>query len=203
MQLISQCLYEAEAIVEQVFFLVSLLILQTGYLAEISLLGVLFMLLQYCTKFPSRVGARKSLANGFRCLHYGILLVLIAVWAAALGLKIASQVEYAGYPLGALYRYGIGYVEYIRRLNTAYAIIYAFGSAWVLAWAVTGFLNQDPANGRRVCIDLSIQFAEALLNNVTARSCILRRHRCASSHSLYLYHGRHHSRRAPVKRRQS
>ncbi|KAL9613957.1 MAG: hypothetical protein Q9167_001506 [Letrouitia subvulpina] len=146
--LIVQCLFEAEVSVQQVFFLIRLLIYQTQFLAEISLLGVLFMLLPYCTKCPRHDSHNKSLALGLKFFHWGFIFIVSALWAAALAFKIKLRVQLTQ-------DYGYGYSSLIsdarnfEKIDTAYSIIYAFGSLWVLIWAISGLLpKSSESNGK-------------------------------------------------------
>ncbi|KAI4162579.1 MAG: hypothetical protein LQ342_003810 [Letrouitia transgressa] len=145
--LIVNCLYEAEASVQQVFLLIRILINQTRYLAEISLLGVLFLLLPYCTKCPRHDSRHKSLALGLKFFHYGLIFILSTLWVAALPFKIKYTVKFVEYYSYRSYKSDL---QNWYKIDTAYSIIVVFGSLLVLSWAITGLLQRSSGSHGRV-----------------------------------------------------
>lgn len=155
--LIVNCLYEAEASVQQVFLLIRILINQTRYLAEISLLGVLFLLLPYCTKCPRHDSRHKSLALGLKFFHYGLIFILSTLWVAALPFKIKYTVKFVEYYSYRSYKSDL---QNWYKIDTAYSIIVVFGSLLVLSWAITGLLQRSSGSHGRVYLQLLVAFVE-------------------------------------------
>ncbi|KAL9577477.1 MAG: hypothetical protein Q9212_006337, partial [Teloschistes hypoglaucus] len=131
-------IYENETRVQQVFFLINLIIYQSGYIAEIALLGVLYLLLPHCSGHPDREG-KPRLWRGLQIGHAIFLAILSILWAAAFALKIKYQVDFV---TGDYLDYD-SVVEPFVRLDTSYAILYFFGTLEVVAWAVVGFVNKE------------------------------------------------------------
>ncbi|KAI4241359.1 MAG: hypothetical protein LQ352_007466, partial [Teloschistes flavicans] len=132
-------IYEAETLVQQVFFLVTVIIYQSAYISEIALLGVLYLLLPHCSGHPDRESKPrlwKSLQTG----HTIFLAILSSIWAAALALKIKYQVDF----VTSYYVYDYdSTVKPFVRLDTSYSILYFFATLEVVTWAVVGFVNRE------------------------------------------------------------
>ncbi|KAL8733372.1 MAG: hypothetical protein Q9166_002196 [cf. Caloplaca sp. 2 TL-2023] len=130
-------IYEVAYYVQQIFFLVVTILYQSTYLAEISLLGVLYLLLPYCSRYISQQGGRPRMSKHLQIGHAVFIFILFAIWVSSMGLKINYQVQYViGDPW--IYR---SIVRPYKKLDTAYAILYFFGALEILVWSVLGFLD--------------------------------------------------------------
>ena len=131
-------IYENETPVEQVFFLIITVISQFGYVAEISLFGVFYLLLPHISSHPSRQSRRHQLWSGLQAGHATFILILTALWAATMAYKIKYQVEFV---IGE--RYGIFErdLQPAYRFDTAYAILYFVGALEIAAWAILSLLH--------------------------------------------------------------
>lgn len=76
-----------------IFFLIVTIIYHSSYLAEISLLVVLYLLLPYCTSHPSRNSNKPRIAKNLKIGHAIFLFILLALWLSILALRIQYQVE--------------------------------------------------------------------------------------------------------------
>ncbi|KAI4199365.1 MAG: hypothetical protein LQ350_004654 [Teloschistes chrysophthalmus] len=131
-------IYENETRVQQVFFLIDLILYQSGYISEIALLGVLYLLLPHCSGHPDREG-KPRLWRGLQIGHAIFLAILSILWAAAFALKIKYQVDFV---TGDYYDYE-SVLEPFLKLDTTYSILYFFATLEVAAWAVVGFVNKE------------------------------------------------------------
>ncbi|KAL8945919.1 MAG: hypothetical protein Q9222_007614 [Ikaeria aurantiellina] len=127
---------EEETVVQQVFFLIITIITQSVYLAEISLLGVLYFLLPYCLsyeRYHEKVRMRKVL----KIVHLIVLLILSALFVTTMALRIKSQVSYViGSPSD--WRSEVRHSE---QIDAAYTIIYFLASLEIVGWSVMAFLD--------------------------------------------------------------
>lgn len=86
-------LFGVRAVVQVVFFLIITIIYQSAYLAEISLLGVLYILLPDCSRHPSRQSNPNRMWKGLQTAHAIFIFILVALWLSAMALKIKYQVD--------------------------------------------------------------------------------------------------------------
>ncbi|KAL8714968.1 MAG: hypothetical protein Q9225_006467 [Loekoesia sp. 1 TL-2023] len=135
-------LFGVEAVVQVVFFLIITIIYQSVYLAEISLLGVLYILLPDCSTHPGRQSNQNRMWKGLRIAHAIFILILVALWLSAMALKIKYQVDSV-----------IGDPWYFRRtirsfhkIDGAYNILYFVVTIEIFGWSVLGLVD---ANKRR------------------------------------------------------
>lgn len=129
---------EVEAVVQVIFFLISTIILQAGYIADVALLGVLYLLLPHCSNHPNRQSSRPSVFKGTKAAHAIFIFILSAIWLSAMGLKIQYQVgRVIGDPSGLYYHT----LPNIHKLNGTYNILYFFGALEVLVWSILGFID--------------------------------------------------------------
>lgn len=135
---------EAMATVQVIYYLIATIISESSYLAEISLLLILYILLPYCTLHPNRTGQKPRIAKTLKICHAIFLFILVVLWLAMLALRIQSQVEIV-----------IGDVWVVRsisrsvaRILTAYTILYFFGSLEILAWSLLSLIKKRTEHGR-------------------------------------------------------
>lgn len=130
-------IYELRSEVQQVYFLITSIIYQSGYISEISLLGVLYLLLPHCSWHPDRQ-SKPRLWKGLQTGHAIFICVLSVLWVAAFALKIKYQVDFViGNPFSEFH----SVVEPYQKIDTVYAILYFLGSFEVLAWSVLGVVD--------------------------------------------------------------
>ncbi|KAL9633188.1 MAG: hypothetical protein Q9204_003501, partial [Flavoplaca sp. TL-2023a] len=135
---------EAMATVQVIYYLIATIIFESSYLAEISLLLVLYILLPYCTLHPNRTGQKPRIAKTLKICHAIFLFILVVLWLAMLALRIQSQVEIViGDPWVSRSN-----SRSVGRILTAYAILYFFGSLEILAWSLLSLIKKRTEHGR-------------------------------------------------------
>ncbi|KAL8711597.1 MAG: hypothetical protein Q9220_004007 [cf. Caloplaca sp. 1 TL-2023] len=110
-----------ETVNRQVFSLIRKILYVFEYLAEISLLGVLYLLLPGCLS-QDRYHENFQMRKVLKTIHLSVILILSALFIAAMALKIDDQVTSV-------------------IIDTAYAIIYFFASLEIVAGSVVAFLD--------------------------------------------------------------
>ncbi|KAL8648851.1 MAG: hypothetical protein Q9210_004754 [Variospora velana] len=131
-------MYEVGGAVQVVYFLINQIIYESGYIAEITLLVVLYLLLPHCTSHPDPPKNRPSLRKGAKIIHAILILILVALWLAAMGLKIKYQVDRV---IGDYSFYGSSSVRSFNKIDAAYAILYFFAALEIVAWSTLSFIN--------------------------------------------------------------
>ncbi|KAL8753403.1 MAG: hypothetical protein Q9184_005431 [Pyrenodesmia sp. 2 TL-2023] len=129
---------EVEAVVQIIFFLIITIILQSVSIAEISLLGVLYLLLPHCSSHPNRQSSRPSVFKGVQIVHAILIITLSALWLPAMALRIKYQVERV---IGDQYTSYDASIPTAQKLDGAYAILYFFGALEIMAWSILGFID--------------------------------------------------------------
>ncbi len=129
---------EVEAVVQVIFFLILTIILQAGYIADIALLGVIYILLPHCSNHPNRQSSRPSVFKGTKAAHAIFLFILSAIWLSAMALKIQNQV---GRVVGDPWELRQTTIPNISKLNATYNILYFVGALEVLVWSILGFID--------------------------------------------------------------
>ncbi|KAL8657396.1 MAG: hypothetical protein Q9226_001956 [Calogaya cf. arnoldii] len=148
----NKIIYGAADEIQIIYFLIVTIIYETSFLAEISLLLVLYLLLPYCTPHPSRTGDKPRVAKTLKIGHGILLLMLTALWLAMLAMRIQYQVELViGDP--SAYRRIFSYTD---QLATAYAVLYVFGSLEILAWSILGVTKKRTEHGQTHLILLAL-----------------------------------------------
>ncbi|KAI4286904.1 MAG: hypothetical protein L6R35_003845 [Caloplaca aegaea] len=137
MRFTSAIMYEVGGEVQVVYFLINQIIYESGYLAEITLLVVLFLLLPYCTSHPDTPNNRPSLRKGAKIIHTLLIVILVALWLAAMALRIKYQV---GRVIGD-YSFYSSFVRSHTKIDTAYAILYFVTAFEIAVWSTLGFIN--------------------------------------------------------------
>ncbi|KAL8669213.1 MAG: hypothetical protein Q9168_006184, partial [Polycauliona sp. 1 TL-2023] len=137
--------------VQIVFLLVITIIYELSYLADISLLLALYILLPYCTPYPSRTGDKPRMAKNLRIVHGLLLLLLMVLRLIALASRIQGQVEVV---IGDPYDYRL-ILRNVGRIATTYAILLVFGALEILGWSVMGLIKKRPRHGKTHLILLS------------------------------------------------
>ncbi|KAI4201606.1 MAG: hypothetical protein LQ346_002143 [Caloplaca aetnensis] len=156
---------EVEAVVQVIFFLISTIILQAGYIADVALLGVLYLLLPHCSNHPNRQSSRPSVFKGTKAAHAIFIFILSAIWLSAMGLKIQYQVgRVIGDPSGLYYHT----LPNIHKLNGTYNILYFFGALEVLVWSILGFIDtkKRKASGQLQIILLGLVAGPLFLRSI-------------------------------------
>ncbi|KAL8758793.1 MAG: hypothetical protein Q9199_001204 [Rusavskia elegans] len=154
-------IYEAADRVQVIFFLIVSIIYQSSYLAEISLLVVLYLLLPYCTSHPSRNSNKSRIAKNLKIGHAIFLFILLALWLSILALRIQYQVEDV---IGDPYTFE-KLVLVTSRISTAYTILYFFGSLEILTWSLLSLIKQRTEHGRTTLFMLALIAAPLLLRS--------------------------------------
>ncbi|KAI4234062.1 MAG: hypothetical protein LQ349_004019 [Xanthoria aureola] len=152
-------IYGAADEVQVIFFLIVTIIYESSYLAEISLLLVLYLLLPYCTSHPSRHGDKPRLAKNLKFGHAILLFILLALWLSMLALRIQYQVEQV---IGDPYTFR-QLLRTTGRISTAYTILYFFGSLEILAWSLLGLIKKRTQHARPTTLLLLALIAAPLL----------------------------------------
>ncbi|KAI4130631.1 MAG: hypothetical protein LQ341_006437 [Variospora aurantia] len=137
MRFTTAVMYEVGGEVQVVYFLINQIIYESGFLAEITLLVVLFLLLPYCTSHPDTRKNRPSLRKGAKIIHALLIVILVALWLAAMALRIRYQV---GRVIGD-YSFYSSFVRSHTKIDTAYAILYFFAALEIAVWSTLGFIN--------------------------------------------------------------
>ncbi|KAL8996425.1 MAG: hypothetical protein Q9169_004073 [Polycauliona sp. 2 TL-2023] len=148
--------------VQIVFFLIMVIIFESSYLAEISLLLVLYILLPYCTPHPSRTGDKPRIAKILKIGHGIFLLLLTALWLPMFAMKIQGQVELV---IGDPWTYR-RLRRTTARIMTAYTVLYVFGSLEIAAWSILGLIKQRTQRGKTHLILLASIAAPLLLRSL-------------------------------------
>ncbi|KAL8863785.1 MAG: hypothetical protein Q9174_007546, partial [Haloplaca sp. 1 TL-2023] len=86
-------IYELRSSVQQIFFLVITILYQSAYLAEISLLGTLYLLLPHCSGHPTR-DSKPRIWKTLQVVHALFIGLLGVIWVSAMALKIKYQVDF-------------------------------------------------------------------------------------------------------------
>ncbi|KAL9037950.1 MAG: hypothetical protein Q9180_003427 [Flavoplaca navasiana] len=158
---IDNIMSEAMATVQVIYYLIATIIFESSYLAEISLLLVLYILLPYCTLHPDRTGQKPRIAKTLKICHAIFLFILVVLWLAMLALRIQSQVEIViGDPWVTRSN-----SRSIGRIWTAYAILYFFGSLEILAWSLLSLIKKRTEHGRTTLYMLALIAAPLLLRS--------------------------------------
>ncbi|KAL8842807.1 MAG: hypothetical protein Q9176_002443 [Flavoplaca citrina] len=158
---IDNIMSEAMATVQVIYYLIATIIFESAYLAEISLLLVLYILLPYCTLYPNRTGQKPRIAKMLKICHAIFLFILVVLWLAMLALRIQSQVEIViGDPWVTRSN-----SRSIGRIWTAYAILYFFGSLEILAWSLLSLIKKRTEHGRTTLYTLALIAAPLLLRS--------------------------------------
>ncbi|KAI4095197.1 MAG: hypothetical protein LQ348_004648 [Seirophora lacunosa] len=132
-------IYEVEAEVYVLFYLIIQIIYQSAFIAEMTLLVMLYLLLPHCTSHPDHQSSRSSLKKGAKIAHAILIVILVALWLASMALKIKYQVDTViGDSLSAYYR---STVRSFNRLDLAYAILYFFATLEIAAWTILASIN--------------------------------------------------------------
>ncbi|KAL8930188.1 MAG: hypothetical protein Q9208_000805 [Pyrenodesmia sp. 3 TL-2023] len=129
---------EVEAVVQRIFFLIITIILQSGAIADISLLGVLYILLPHCSSHPNRQSSRPSVFKSTQTGHAIFIFILSGLWLPAMALKIKYQVDRV---IGDGYRSYNTTLSISQKLDGAFSILYFFGALEVMAWSILGFID--------------------------------------------------------------
>lgn len=138
MQFIALIMREVEAVVQIIYFLIVTIILQSGSVADISLLGVLYLLLPHCSSHPNRQSSRPSVFKGVQTGHALFIFILSALWLSTMAFKIKSHVDRV---IGDRYTSYDNSITSAQKLDGAYAILYFFGALEVMAWSILGFID--------------------------------------------------------------
>ncbi|KAI4221177.1 MAG: hypothetical protein L6R36_007093, partial [Xanthoria steineri] len=154
-------IYGAADEVQVIFFLIVTIIYESSYLAEISLLLVLYLLLPYCTSHPSRHGDKPRLAKNLKFGHAIFLFILVALWLSMLALRIQYQVEQV---IGDPYTFR-QILRTTGRISTAYTILYFFGSLEILAWSLRGLIKKRTQHARATLFVLALIAAPLLFRS--------------------------------------
>ncbi|KAL8960456.1 MAG: hypothetical protein Q9193_002838 [Seirophora villosa] len=132
-------IYEVEAEVYVIFYLIIQIIYQSAFIAEITLLVMLYLLLPHCTSHPDHQSSRPSLRKGAKIAHAILIVILVALWLASMALKIKYQVDTViGESSSAYFR---STVRSFNRLDLAYAILYFFATLEIAAWTILASIN--------------------------------------------------------------
>ncbi|KAL8967546.1 MAG: hypothetical protein Q9197_005375 [Variospora fuerteventurae] len=137
MRLTSAIMYEVGGEVQAVYFLINQIIYESGYLADITLLVVLFLLLPYCTSHPDTPKNRPSLRKGAKIFYALLIVILVALWLAAMALRIRYQV----FRVIGDYSFYRSFERSHPKIGTAYAILYFVAAFEIAVWSTLGFIN--------------------------------------------------------------
>ncbi|KAL8785358.1 MAG: hypothetical protein Q9213_003423 [Squamulea squamosa] len=143
-QLIYTIIYETASRVQVIFFLIVTIIYESGPLAEISLLGVIYLMLPHCSAHPSRHGERPRIAKALKIGHGIFLFILSALWISAMALRIQYQVELViGDPWTSR-----SSRRSRRQLSGSYFILYFLGTLEIFAWSILGLVKKRTERSR-------------------------------------------------------
>ncbi|MCJ1465116.1 hypothetical protein MMC07_003732 [Pseudocyphellaria aurata] len=141
-------LYEQEATVKVVYFLISTILDSSVYLAEISLLGFIYIVIAACLH---NLGVKASIKTILKISSSVIISILIAFWAAILALQIEYQVDSVIHPENV----DIDRAYVWIKLEIAYYAVFAFASVELVAlgvWIIFGHRKQDEPTWIGTCI---------------------------------------------------
>lgn len=83
-------LYDQEATVRVVYFLIDTVLESSVYLADISLLGFIYIIIAACLE---DLGVKASIKTALKVSSFVLISILIAFWAAILALQIKFEVN--------------------------------------------------------------------------------------------------------------
>ncbi|KAL8770320.1 MAG: hypothetical protein Q9209_003956 [Squamulea sp. 1 TL-2023] len=153
-------IYEAASEVQVIFFLIVTIISESGPLAEISLLGVIYLMLPHCSSHPNRHGERPRIAKALKIGHGIFLFILSALWISSMALRIQYQVEYV---LSDLWTARLSRRSR-EQLSGSYHILYFLGTLEILAWSILGFVKKRTEHSR---VSYSCPTARFVILNLT------------------------------------
>lgn len=132
-------LYEQEATVKIVYFLIFTILDNCVYLAEISLLGFVYIVI---AALLHNLGVQASIKTVLKVSSFVMINILIAFWATILALQIEYQVDGVLNPE----KFDIDRIRVWTKLAIAYYAVLAFASVKLLAlgvWIISGQRKQD------------------------------------------------------------
>lgn len=141
-----QVLYDQEATVQVVYFLIAGILYSSSYLADISLLGIVYLALASC--LPG-LGLKPAFQTVFKVSSLLIINILIAFWATLLALAIQYEVNdvIAPWKTGLDSGYQSRHVR--QKLNVANDTVFLLASVEILVLAVwishTARKNRNPS----------------------------------------------------------
>ncbi|KAI4169620.1 MAG: hypothetical protein LQ343_005559 [Gyalolechia ehrenbergii] len=161
-------MYGVEAVVQQIFFLIVVIVSQSEYFAMISLLGVLYLLLPHCSEHLARLRNQPRMWKGLQAAHATFIFILVALWVSAMALRIKLQVDIViGDPYEFYQEEWDTVVRPFQKLDTAFGILYFFGTLEIFGWSVLGLVDvkKRRENGRLQLIILSVIAGPLLLRS--------------------------------------
>lgn len=158
--LATNILLTEEAVVQAVYFLIATILANSGFVAEISLLGFMYLLVAFCLQEP---GAKAASKTTFKLTSLLIISILSAIFAAILALQIKIQVDIS---------YDISISDdplTIVKLQLAYYALLICASIEVLALTIRIFLRARKRGFPTVVDTPILQHSTRLYTNNSSR----------------------------------
>ncbi|MCJ1465049.1 hypothetical protein MMC07_003665 [Pseudocyphellaria aurata] len=133
-------LYDQEATVRVVYFLIDTVLESSVYLADISLLGFIYTIIAACL---DDVGVKASIKTALKVSSFVVISILVAFWAAILALQIKFEVNIVTDPSKA----DPDEILVWTRLKIAYYATFVFALMKVLASAMWIIVGQRKRKG--------------------------------------------------------
>lgn len=140
-------LYDQEATVQVVFFLISTILDSSIYLADISLLGFIYIVIAACLQ---DLGVKTAIKAALKVSSLVLINILIAFWATILALQIkfqVNEVQRGIFVQGTNFlvinpsKVDLDEVLVWTKLDITYSAIFALASIEILAlamWIISG-----------------------------------------------------------------
>lgn len=132
-------LHDQEATIQVVYFLISTILGSSIYLADISLLGFIYIVIAACLQ---DLGVKTAIKAALKVSSLVLITILIAFWATILALQIKFEVNEVIHPSKVEFDETLVWTK----LDITYSAIFALASIELLAlamWIISGQRKQE------------------------------------------------------------
>lgn len=132
-------LRDQEATVQVVYFLISTILGSSIYLADISLLGFIYIVIAACLQ---DLGVKTAIKTALKVSSLVLINILVAFWATILALQIKFEVNVVIHPS----KVDLDEALVWTKLDITYSAIFALASIELLAlamWIISGQRKQE------------------------------------------------------------